>query len=425
MRQLRFLLSFALIAGFIAFTGCEDDEDPDFVTITEITGTGSDLETGEQVTKDLNAATAATDVPLDVEIEATFSKEIDVATVTASTVTLSANGDVSLSLNAEGSTVTIIPDENLDRGTEYTLTFTSGIVAADGGEFQTATRTFRTAGQGIVNPPQADKQIAYFTFNETIDDYTGNYNVLEASSSYEGFAVDRFGYQNSALQMDGETNILDVENDGSMINPSTTISYWFKTDLDDEHVSNGMFMMGATAEFGFFFELGLGEEGQPWIKVATRHRAHPDATGDFESATAWGDAIHGNGADVGDIWEGDLRELIHDKWVHFVMSYDHNTSTKRVWLNNTLVWENDLAFSDEWKMQDFHIDMESATDASNNIGIGFAGASDNHSTSWADYETYVGNNEHKTFYGLIDDVRFFNTALTPNEVSDLYNDESP
>lgn len=425
MRQLRFLLSFALIAGFIAFTGCEDDEDPDFVTITEITGTGSDLETGEQVTKDLNAATAATDVPLDVEIEATFSKEIDVATVTASTVTLSADGDVSLNLNAVGSTVTIIPDENLDRGTEYTLTFTSGIVAADGGEFQTATRTFRTAGQGIVNPPQADKQIAYFTFNETIDDYTGNYNVLEASSSYEGFAVDRFGYQNSALQMDGETNILDVENDGSMINPSTTISYWFKTDLDDEHVSNGMFMMGATAEFGFFFELGLGEEGQPWIKVATRHRAHPDATGDFESATAWGDAIHGNGADVGDIWEGNLRELIHDKWVHFVMSYDHNTSTKRVWLNNTLVWENDLAFSDEWKMQDFHIDMEGATDASDNIGIGFAGASDNHSTSWADYETYVGNNEHKTFYGLIDDVRFFNTALTPSEVGDLYNDESP
>lgn len=425
MRQLRFLLSFALIAGFIAFTGCEDDEDPDFVTITDIIGTGSDLETGDEVTKDLNAATAATDVPLDVEIEVTFSKEIDAATVSASTVTLSADGDVSLNLNVEGSTVTIIPDENLDRGTEYTLTFTSGIVAADGGEFQNATRTFRTAGQGIVNPPQADKQIAYFTFNETIDDYTGNYNVLESSSSYEGFAEDRFGYQNSALQMDGETNILDVENDGGMINPSTTISYWFKTDLDDEHVSNGMFLMGATAEFGFFFELGLGEEGQPWIKVATRHKAHPDATGDFESATAWGDAIHGNGADVGDIWEGDLRELIHDKWVHFVMSYDHNNGTKRVWLNNTLAWEMNLAESDEWKMQDFHIDMESATDASNNIGIGFAGSSDNHSTPWADYDTYVDDNEHKTFYGLIDDVRFFNTALTPNEVDDLYSDESP
>ncbi len=425
MRQLRFLLSFALIAGFIAFTGCEEDEDPDFVTITDIIGTGSDLETGEEVTKDLNAATAATDVPLDVEIEVTFSKEVDAATVTASTVTLSADGDVSLSLNAQGSTVTIVPDENLERGTEYTLTLTSGIVAADGGEFQTATRTFRTAGQGIVKPPQADKQIAYFTFNETIDDYTGNYNVLEASSSFEGYAVDRFGYQNSALRMNGETNILDVENDGNMINPSTTISYWFKTDLNDEHVANGMFMMGATAEYGFFFELGLGEEGNPWIKVATRHKAHPEATGDFESATAWGDAIHGNGNEFGDVWEGDLRELVHDKWVHFVMSYDHNTSTKRVWLNNTLVWENNLASSDEWKMQDFHIDMESATDASNNIGIGFAGSSDNHSTSWADYETYVGNNEHKTFYGLLDDVRFFNTALTPTEVGDLYNDESP
>lgn len=425
MRHLKFLLSFALIAGIIAFTGCEDDEDPSIITLEAITATGSSLETGDEVTKDLNAATAATDVPLDAEIEVTFSKDVDAATVTASSVTLSGQGDVALSLNAEGTSVTINPEQNLERGTEYTLTLTSGIVASDGGEFQTVSRTFTTAGQGIVSPPQADKQIAYFTFNETMEDYTGNYNVLEGSSSYEGYVEDRFGYQSSAIQLDGETNILDVENDGGLINPSTTISFWFKTDLDDEHVSNGMFLLGATAEYGFFFELGLGAEGNPWIKVATRHKAHPDATGDFESATAWGDAIHGNGAETGDVWEGNLREHINNKWVHFVLSYDHTTSTKRVYLNNTLVWENDLAASDEWMMQDFHIDMESATDASNNIGIGFAGSSDNHSTGWADYQTYVENGEHKTFFGLMDDVRFFSTALTPNEVDKLYNDEKP
>lgn len=425
MRHLKVFLSLTLILGFIAFTGCEKDEEPGTLTLEAITGTGTDLESGEQVNKDLNAATAAEDVPLDVKIEVTFSKEVDEATITSSSVTLSGNGNVSLDFSVNGADVTIDPNQDLERGTEYTLTLTNGIVAADGGEFETVTRTFTTAGQGIVTPPQSDSQIAYFTFNETTDDYTGNYSIIEESSSYEGYVEDRFGYQKSAIQMDGETNILDVDNDGDLINPSTTISFWFKTDLDDEHVSNGMFLMGATAEYGLFLELGLLDDGSPWIKVATRHKAHPDATGDFESATAWGDAIMGNGAETGDVWEGDLKSMIDDEWVHFVLSYDHTTGMKRVYMNNNLVWEFNLQESDEWKMKEMHIDMESATDASNNVGVGFAGSSDNHSTGWADYQTFVDEGTHKTFYGMIDDVRFFNTALSQSEVGTLYNEEKP
>ncbi|MCF8308379.1 MAG: Ig-like domain-containing protein [Bacteroidales bacterium] len=425
MKHLRFLLSFALIAGMIAFTGCEEDDDPGMLSLEAIEGTGTDLETGNEVTKDLNAATAAEDVPLDVTIHVTFSKEVDAATITASTVALSGNGDVSLSLSVDGANVTIDPDQDLGRGTEYTLTLTNGIVAADGGEFESVTRTFTTAGQPQVTPPQEGSQIAYFNFNESIEDQTGNYSVVEANSSYEGFVEDRFGYQNSALQMDGETNILDVENDGNLVNPSTTISFWFKTDLDDEHVANGMFVMGATAEYGFFFEIGLLENGNPWFKVATRHMQHPESANDFGSATAWGDAIKGEGAETGDVWSGDLRAMLDEQWVHFVLSYDHNTGMKRAYMNGTLVWEMNLQEGDEWKMKEMHIDMENATDASNNIGIGFAGSSDNHSTGWADYQTFVDEGTHKTFYGLMDDVRFFSTALSQSEVNTLYNDEKP
>lgn len=426
MTHLKFIASFLLIAGLVAFTSCEKDDDPGMLMLNAMTGAGTSLETGNQVNKDLNAATAATDVPLDVEIEATFSKDVDEATVSNSTVTLSGNGDVSLTLTVDGEVVTIVPDQELARGTEYTLSLTNGIVADDGGEFETVTRTFTTAGQGIVTPPQANAQIAYFTFNDNIDDHTGNYSIIEENSSYEGFVEDRFGYQSSAIQMDGETNILDIENDGNLISSSTTISYWFKTDLDDEHVANGMFLMGATAEYGFFFELGLlDEENNPWIKIATRHMAHPDATGNFESATAWGDAIKGEGLETGDIYDGSIKDMVDDKWVHFVLTYDHTTSMKRAYLNGTMVWEKDLAESDEWKMKEMHIDMESATDASNNVGIGFAGSSDNHSTGWADYQTYIDQGENKTFFGMIDDVRFFNTALTPTEVGNLYNDEKP
>ncbi len=424
MKTIKLLTVLLLIGGMFAFMSCEEDEEPGSLTVSSITATGTDLETGETVTKDLNAATAPTDVPIDAEVKITFNKDVDEATVAAANITISsANGDVNLNINVSGAEVTLSSENELDRGTEYTLSLAAGLQASDGGTFEAIERSFKTAGQGIVTPPQSDKQVAYFTFNNTLEDFTGNHshgNIAQVT----GYVKDRFGYVNSAAEFNGETDIVDVSNPGDMINPSTTISFWMKVDLSDPNYENGMFLMGATAEYGFFFELGKADFG-PWIKVATRHKAHPDATGDFTSATAWGDAIKGEGADFGDVWEGDLGNLIDGKWVHFVLTYDHTNSMKRAYINATKVWENDLASSDEWKMQDMHIDTESPTDASADIGIGFAGSSDNHSTGWADYQTYVDDDVAKTFSGYMDDVRFFSTALSATEVQTLYDAEKP
>ncbi|MCF8304601.1 MAG: Ig-like domain-containing protein, partial [Bacteroidales bacterium] len=117
MKHLKLLLAMILVAGVTVFIGCSDDDEPAEMTIETITGTGTDLESGDQVTKDLNAASAATDVPLDVVIEITFSKEVDAATVTSSTVTLSSSsGDVGLGLDVSGTTITVTPDGELERG---------------------------------------------------------------------------------------------------------------------------------------------------------------------------------------------------------------------------------------------------------------------------------------------------------------------
>ncbi len=426
MKTIKVLTTMILIGGLFAFMGCEED-DPGKLSIKTMEATGTDLETGEQVTKDLNAAQAPTDVPLDATMTVTFSKNVKAETVSATSLTLSSSkGEVQLETSVSGAEVTITPQSELARGTEYTFSLKPTIEAKDGGAFEGAERTFKTAGQGIVVPPQSDSQIAYFTFNNTTEDYTGNHQVPKTQIS--GYVKDRFGYVNSAAEFDGEDDIVDIANPGGdmdLINPSTTISFWFWTDLDDSHVSNGMFLMGATAEYGFFYEMGLLESGSPWIKVATRHKQHPDATTDFGSATAWGDAIKGEGAETGDIWQGDLGAMVDEQWVHFVMSYDQSTGMKRVWLNGTKVWEMNLSESDEWKMKEMHIDTASATNETMDVGIGFAGSSENHSTGWADYQTTVEQNANKTFFGYMDDVRFFNTALTSAEVQSLYNSEKP
>lgn len=422
---IKLITALILIGGLFTFMGCEED-DPAKLEIVSIEATGTDLESGETVTKDLNAATAPNDVPVDLVIEAEFSKNLDSESVGEASIQLTGGDqEVDVDISVDGEVVTIAPKEELARGTEYTLKFDATIKADDGGTFTSIERSFKTAGQGIVTPPQSDSQIAYFTFNETLEDHTGNYGHGE-KAEVTGYVEDRFGYMNSAAEFNGTTDIVDVDNSNDdLINSSTTISFWMKVDLEDENYENGMFLMGAMAEFGYFYELGKGEDG-PWLKVTTRHKEHPDATGDFGSATAWGDAIRGDGTQPDATnWEGDLAGMLDKEWAHVVLTYDESNSMKRVYINATKVWEMDLSESDEWKMKEMHLDTENATEYSMDVGIGFAGSSDNHSTGWADYETYVNDDVAKTFSGYMDDVRFFNTALSSSDVQSLYNSEKP
>lgn len=421
---IKLITALILIGGFVAFMGCEDDE-PGQLEIVSIEATGTDMESGETVTKDLNAATAPDNVPIDAVIEAEFSKNLDSESVEADVINLTA-GDESVEpeVSVDGEIVTISPVGDLERGTEYSLEFDAAIKADDGGSFTSIERSFNTAGQGIVTPPQSDKQIAYFTFNETMEDYTGNYGHGN-KAEITGYVEDRFGYLNSAAEFNGTTDIIDIANTEDIINPSTSISFWMRVDLEDENYENGMFLMGAMAEFGYFFELGKGEDG-PWLKVTTRHKEHPDATSDFGSATAWGDAIRGDGTQPDATnWEGDLAGMLDKEWAHVVLTYDESNSMKRVYINGTKVWEMDLSESDEYKMKEMHLDTATATDYSMDVGIGFAGSSDNHSTGWADYETEVDAGNAKTFSGYMDDVRFFNTALSTSDVQSLYDSEKP
>lgn len=430
MKHLKLLLAMILVAGVTVFIGCSDDDEPAEMTIETITGTGTDLESGDQVTKDLNAASAATDVPLDVVIEITFSKEVDAATVTSSTVTLSSSsGDVGLGLDVSGTTITVTPDGELERGTDYELSLTGGVVAADGGKFTAVSRTFTTAGKAKVEPPQKDSQVAYWNFNENTEDQVGDHTITN-NTQVSGYVEDRFGYQASCGDFNGEGDIVEVGNPGDLISPSMTISYWFKISLDDPLIENNFFMLGLAAERGYFCEVGTADFG-PWIKFATSHKIHPDADNNAEFATAWGDAVNGQGGGAsGETleynWEGDLAAKIDGKWTHLVMTFDHSNSIKRIYLNGEEMRRTNLSANQEWWMIDMAINsvgVEETIDT--DLGVGYGGSTKNKATGWADYEADLEAENYRTFSGQMDDLRIFNVALTKAEVSQLYNDESP
>lgn len=424
MKNFKLLLSLILMTGLIAFFSCnKDDEEADPLTITSIDATGTDLASGIEVTKDLNAATSATDVPLDAIIKITFSKNVDVATVTSTAVTLLVNSEeVPSTVSTSGSIVTLTPEAVLSRGKTFTLTLASSIKASDEGTFTEATRTFKTAGIAEVIPPQVSYQVAYWDFNGNTDD-SENHVVTDATQ-ITGYNTDRHGYSNSAVELSGGGDIVEVTNSGDFISPSTTISLWFKKDLGETHDDNRGFLIGIAAERGFFCEIGGGID-ELWIKFATSHELHPDSPNGLY-ATSWFDAINGQGGEPNDVllynWEGDLAGLIDNVWTHMVMTYDNSTTLKTVYINGVKMRQEDLSGNPDWHMIDMAVNslgVENFIDT--DLGIGYGSSTTNTATSWLNYQS----DPSASFEGLIDDVRFFSVSLTAEEVLQLYNDEKP
>ncbi len=67
-------------------------------------------------------------MPVNSEISATFSEPVNASTITANTFTLSLDGDpVPGSVTSSGNSATFNPDEELENGTIYTATITTGV----------------------------------------------------------------------------------------------------------------------------------------------------------------------------------------------------------------------------------------------------------------------------------------------------------
>ena len=429
MKQQNLWLSVLLMGSMTTFISCSDDDgggtSAPALEIESIMANGTDLETGENTELDLNAATAAEDVPLDATITIEFSGDVDASTATSSNINLtSGSTTVDAAVSASGSTVTLDPTEELERGTDYTLNITSSVKAADGGSFATVTRSFKTAGRAEVTPPQADSQVAYWMFNGDATAAVGEYDADEIIEIE--WIEDRFGSIESAAYFDGDASLIEIPNGNQLLTNSITISYWIKVDSVGH--DGGHFVMGLGDENGFFIEIPKTYSG---FKL---RGSYSKEDGTVEKNDFWfnGDGMDANNggweaiAYEANLGENGLGSLLDDKWAHVVYVFDAESNMRHIFINGALMETDDfnipLGLSTVTGMT-FNDNVEGQV-VGPKLAFGFM--HDRATTHWANepwgnYDLPTSNH----FKGALDDVRFFSSALNEEEISALYDAEKP
>lgn len=430
----------ALMLSALVFTACDDEDNGETpaLTIEALTATGTDLETGEETTVDLNAATSASDVPPNSTFTITFNKAVDASTVSASSFTLTA-GDESTTLTAAaaGSEVTATVDEEMTQGLVYTLTIEGTIAAEDGGALTSTTRTFTVAGRAPADVPQEDNLVVFVDFEGEVREAFGN-NILNSEVT---FGEDRFGNFNGAADFNGVDNYIGIEYSADMSNASTTVSYWMRLPEQAEFEAH----FGTTAEGTItqFVTFGIGGNNgtyHEWnrftccelgydidvLKYVTLHQNSGSAS---ELAADFSEMKNeGNPNDI-KVVEADnvdwLRESVGN-WVHVVTSWDASARRKAFYINGVPLTVFEFVAGDEYALDGAIIDVAGIDlDPANNANLYLGTAV----PFWANIEgdgvvPFRGGREFG-FKGQMDDFRMFSVALTDAEVQELYNAERP
>ena len=405
MKILNYCLAFFAITA-LTFISCEEEPDPILApVVTSIVAEGTSFEDGSTLTKDLNGASSATDVALKPQITITLDKAVDASTVNVSNVSLSdGSEDVSSNVSSTGSTITITPQDELKRGTQYTLNL-NGIQSNDGGNLAGVTRTFVTEGRAPVVVPKAEDQIAYWNFDGQMMDQVGSFDP-DNSVAIE-FGTDRFGQGGSTATFDGDESIIEIPGaDALMASDSWTAAYWMKTNSDGHVNQDGnpssYFVMGLGAFNGFQFEVraALNELG-----IAAGYQLGNGGT-DSE-----GLFFNGNGQDKDNggwqgwdvsvaLPEGGVEDMIKDKWVHVVYSYNADEQQGRLYLNGDLMkgfdfelWP-DCAEPGTCKQSVTGVAYRENTDVEPILALGFIKSIDSPlwaDTPWGDYAKPTAN----------------------------------
>lgn len=411
------LLMFMAIAVF-TLNACDDDDDNGVggLNVTSITAGGIALD----------EATAADDVPVDTDILVEFDKDVD---TTGADISLSSGGvDAELDIAVSGNEITITPVNNLDPGSDYTLSI-ENVAAMDGGSFNGIEITFSTAGKSIADAPKEDNLVAFWLFDGSTDERSGVFTV-SAEENVE-YTTDRAGFENSAILFNGDNSIIEVDNGDSLLSQDWTLSYWMMLDTVDHVDANGNkaghFVMGVGAFHGFQVEFG---SNGGTMKLAARYSLEDESTigNDFFSNADGMDANNGGFAAIefeADLSaQGGMTAIIPQNWSHIVLTYNSETNTRSFYLNGSLVQTDNLNNVPALATINGMTFDASGTAATIGEKLAFGFAFDRETNLW-DNEPW-GNFDVETsnhFKGALDDVRFFNTFYSTSDVQTLYNAE--
>jgi hypothetical protein len=433
------LLGIAAIVGLLAFTGCGKDDGPGSLTLVSISATGTSLSDGLSVTSDLNGTTSAVDVPVNAVITAEFSRGVDEATVSATTIALSDGvNSLTYTISVDGSIVTLTPSGDLIRGTNYTLSVSAGLSASDGGAAVAASRNFTTEGRAPAVVPEEDKLVVYLPFNGAVVDEQGK-TILNDNVS---FGDDRFGAQMSSANFNGTTNFVGVEYSSDMSNANTTVSYWMKLPTSQEYIDHIGTTSSGITQFVTFSLGGFNGTFHEWnrftcceltydidvLKYYTNHENSGSASDLAGSHIEMKNEGNPGGDKVIEIDSIKWLEKQTGKWVHIVTSWDATNHRKAFYINGVPSTVYELTPSDEYSLDAAIIDVAGIDlDATNNknlyLGTGLP--------YWATLDEGNGTvtpfrgGKAFAFKGQMDDFRMFSVALTDAQVLELYNAERP
>jgi hypothetical protein len=384
---------------------------------------------------DLNAANAPTNVPVGPTITATFSTDVDMATATASNITLTEDYDavsIPLTIAVSGKVVTITPTANLANGALYKLAVTSGLKATNGESVSAINRSFTTLGSFLPSGV-----IAYWNFEGNANDQTGVYNALTGGVIDVTYVTGRNAASGQAASFNGTSSLIEIPNGDVLENSSDfSISYWMKDDTTAKRGSQ--FVIGLAGAKGFQFEYNNNvyvNTGNPsrtqigQIKMAAQY----SYTGGTDAQDLWLDGV-GDTKDNGG-WQGwtfsknlvanngtGVNGLLAQQWAHVVCTYDHVSKIGTMYINGQ-----------EMKAQDFNLygaPMMNATGlvfvgnpANNSLVFGFV--QDKVSPTLSDTWAVYSNQANGHFKGLLDDVAIYHTVLTPALITLMYNSGKP
>lgn len=432
MKNLKHLLTiFLMLSAGIFLQNCGDDEEElqPFALQSLTTDGGIDL----------NAATSASNVPTDAAIVATYTRDIDDATATDANISLVREYDqeeIDINVTTAGNVVTITPAENLGAGTLYELTISDQVASEDGTTTTSITRTFTTSGTFA---PAG--QLAYFPFDGSAEDVADGFTPAAGNVVDIEWGTDRAGEDGAAAVFNGNTSIIEIPNGPDLLGENVTMSYWVYVNTENHLDANGNpaghFIMGLGNFRGFQFETNGTVD---FLKMAGQY----SLSGEYEGETAGSDFFfNGDGQDrdaggfYATIYERDLSGsggvagLLENKWAHIVFTYNGAENVRTLYINGEVMQIDDLASLAETGEPGL-IPISTANaltfvpgDAwGDDLALGFV--HDRSSTEWANepwgsYELPTSNH----FKGRLDDLRFFEVALTEQEVTLMFNSENP
>ncbi len=410
MKNKYFIINLLLVATIFAtvFTSCNKEDDP--TPLTLVTLKAGDI--------DLNAATAATTVAVKPTIVATFSTNIDATTATAANIKLTRkfdNVEVTSSITTSGTTISVVPNDDLYGGALYELSVSEMLKSTDGLAIPALVRSFTTIGTFVPSG-----QIAYWNFEDNSNDIVGAYDPAASDIIDVTYTASRNTAAGKAATFNGTTTIIEVPNGNTLMNTANfTLAFWVKTNSTAK--TSGHFVMGLAGWNGFQYEMFGGYDG---AKFAIQYELANNTT---SAEDMWFPAL----ADLG--WQGwtfaksltadQMKALLKDTWLQVVYTYNGTLKTGTLYYNGEKMKSFDFNLWPAGDVKKGVLGMKYNGSASgNHLAFGFIQGRNNRTITdtWADY-SHVDAANH--FKGQLDDIRIFHKALSATEIDLMYKSE--